>query len=179
MLRVSELSPQLAFPPSHRPSLQVWDFPITVSLHSLQLPPSWSQTLQAAEPKGFHSLAAHHQPTVIQAASCFHLPPCGLLPYVLLSRRLDPLPHGFQASPGTPAQVAWLLQPWCPLRFSLLLLLEHNLSSELQASSHSFPGPGCALFISSAQLCGKTSAILSLCCCQQQNWWNTWELLNS
>lgn len=106
MLRLPELPSQLAFPPSPRPSMQVWDFPITVSLHSLQLPPSWPQTLQAAEPKVCHSLAAHHQPTVFQAAPCFHLPPCGLLPYVLLFRRLDPLPRGFQASPGTPAQVA-------------------------------------------------------------------------
>lgn len=106
-------------------------------------------------PKRCHSLAAHHQPTVFQAAPWFHLPPCRLFPHVLLYllfRRLDPLPHGVQDSPGTPAQVAdfsslnipsWFYCCYLQNTLSAPSCRQAALATLGQAVHRSYPLPSC------------------------------------
>lgn len=98
MLRLPELPSQLAFPPSPRPSMQVWDFPITVSLQASSCYPPGLIHYRKLSPKGYHSLAAHHQLTVFQAAHAFtshhvgffHMSFC-----ICFSGGLTPCPMGF------------------------------------------------------------------------------------
>lgn len=95
---------------------------------------------------------------------------------IYFSGGLTPCPMGFRLPLGP--LLRWLTSTalTSPQGFTAATS-KTPLSPELQASSLSCPGPGCALLMFSAQLCGKASAVLSPCCCQQQHWGDTWELL--